>query len=160
MARPANFTQILRLIQTLNGLPRTGCSTNCGHTIDTIHAAHNDNFPNNTLTLDEVTLLLEQGAGQGAFRKGGFHGDTNFYFHINPEMASVNTSNAHYVNAGLVVDLNAAGPGYLPCGQYEGFQYAPYGVAVSYRDPIAANNAVDGGSLLGNVGLAAPPSCD
>lgn len=149
MARLTNHQELLQLIKTLNGLPRTGCTNACGHTVQTIFEAHNTNFPESPLTLEQVAALMQYGASRGVFRKSEFTDDGDFYYHINYHMGGLNTSNFHFVAEGFQFDLGSSSPGYLPCGQYEGPQQSPYAsTVVGYRG-FATNNAVNAdGSLL------------
>lgn len=152
MAQPVQFRNTLNLIKTLNSLPSTGCSVQCGYTAEDIHAAYTPLFPNNPLTLTDVVALLQFHAGKGVFRKTAFANDSEgaFFYAINTEMNQINTVNQAFVNAGLVVNTSQPGPGYLPEGYNEGFQRDPYGVAAGVG-PFPVSNAVNGG-VSGNVG--------
>lgn len=117
MAVPPNFTETLRLIKTLNGLPTTGCKQSCGYTVTEIQEAHNGFFPATPLTLEDADALLRLGTRRGVFRHGGCVNGTvtaescnhvqtelnhvdNQTFFVNTAMHVVNTQNQHYVNVG------------------------------------------------------------
>jgi hypothetical protein len=116
MSTPPNFAPTLRLIQTINGLPRTGCSAPCGHTALTIQQRHNSEFPTTPLTLADVDTYLRAGVRHGVFHFGGCATGSQQTFFINTAMASLNPINQAYVNVGYMQNLDQDSPGYLACG--------------------------------------------
>lgn len=148
---PAGFERTLRVIQTLNGMPRSGCGTSCGHITTDILTAHNAAFPDNVIDLTEMTDILFSGAKYGVFTRTRIDEDTGEYAYIvYTSMATANPKNGVFVALAYQPDPSLPRPGYLPAGYNEGYQRNPYGVAGSSNYLFGPS----GGGPLGTGGGA------
>lgn len=165
---PPNYTENVRLIQTIRSLPLVGHRLYYGYTVTAIADEYNVLFPATPLTLGEVAALLIAGARRGIYLLVGCStnvatecGTTpdaensydNQLYTVNTAMASINPQNAPYVM--VPFDPTVASLGYLPCGACVGGgdkMYNPYSGAGGARHTKAVSQNAGGLSTTSGCG--------
>ena len=122
---PCGFERTVRVIATLNGMPRTPCNA-CGHVPTDILDAHNVAFPANVIDLTEMNDILNCGATRGVFNRVRIADDGQFCYIVNSAMASSDTRNGVFVALSFQLPTDQPRPGFLPAGYSEGYQRHPY----------------------------------
>jgi hypothetical protein len=90
------FDKIYQIISAMNALQPKKCG-NCGFTPEEITTSQNAEFPDSTLTLEEIQDLLTSGIKKGVFKLSQALPDDDLRYSVNSEMIISNVKNTPFV---------------------------------------------------------------